>query len=352
MSDRIAKTPDAKKRKPGDMNNGAHIGNAAGSPAAGRVLIDVNSLQSQWAPAREQRVRNGEKKVRSVADGPLRGGDWVLNADGQAATLSFIFEHEEEIFGLTVGHLAKGVGDSIFVFAESDMLPNPDGTGKSYFQFEIGVVVSKSQDTDSLIFKINTQLNLVVTELMKLSPESGLITPLELPDVTPQPPPTTGTVVVGFGAQRRGGHGTVHTSSKSTNGRHSRIGNIGIISSDGEGEKLTDPGDCGTLFLGVDGTPLYFHHCATQSTPMISWGFPFADVVAAHTQLGGHSEQHEDQERVPLTLTTGTDEYAGLKQFKTTIVNKEFMEAEENDLAQFSNVITITTKKCAKKQKT
>mmetsp|Transcript_22827 Transcript_22827/g.33711 ORF Transcript_22827/g.33711 Transcript_22827/m.33711 type:complete len:83 (+) Transcript_22827:474-722(+) len=55
------------------------------------------------------------KKVRSEEDGLFMGCDWVLNSQGQGATLSFCFLNPEgtECFGLTVGHLTDTVDKSI-----------------------------------------------------------------------------------------------------------------------------------------------------------------------------------------------------------------------------------------------
>jgi hypothetical protein len=90
---------------------------------------------------------------------------------------------------------------------------------------------------------------------------------------------------------------------------------------------------------------LYFHHCANRNTPKISFGFPLAEVMASHTQLGGVSEQRQEQERVSLTLSTSQS--AGLKKFKTTVVTKD-NRAEENDLAHFKVRVVAAPKKRAK----
>jgi hypothetical protein len=59
---------------------------------------------------------------------------------------------------------------------------------------------------------------------------------------------------VGFGAQRRGGYGTVHTPAKAETGTYTKVGNIGIVYPEGENVELTD-GDGGTLFLSTVGYP-------------------------------------------------------------------------------------------------
>lgn len=343
MSDSVGKAPDAKKRK---TNND---GIAAASPAAGASLIDLAAVEKKWSPNREQRYAT--KKIRSARDGPLRGGDWLLNADGQAATLSFCFEFQREVYGLTVGHLCpKGIGQSIFCFSESTMLENPvpdgdsdiESPGEWYFMFEIGEVVSKSLTTDSLVFKLYHNV-VDVADFKTLAELSGLERPLELPDPKKSPKrPAIGDRLVGFGAQRRGAYGIVNSPSETSNGDFSQIGNIGIQSPEGTDKKLTDPGDCGTVFVSLDGTPLYFYHCSNTNIPKTSLGFPLAEVMSRHTQLGGVSELQQEQERAPVFLSTSQS--AGLKQFKTVIVDKDKRE-EENALAQFSPVKVVPSPK-------
>ena len=67
-------------------------------------LVD---LRKQWTPNRHLCSVDRSKKVRSAEDGPIRGGDWVLNSSGGGATLSFCFEgaNGQDLYGLTVGHL-------------------------------------------------------------------------------------------------------------------------------------------------------------------------------------------------------------------------------------------------------
>jgi len=116
----------------------------------------------------------------------------------------------------------------------------------------------------------------------------------------------------------------VNSPSETSNGDFSRIGNIGIQSPEGTDKKLTDPGDFGTVFVSLDGTPLYFHHCSNTNIPKTSFGFPLAKVMSRHTQLGGVSELQQKQERAPMILSTSQS--AGLKQFKTAIVDKDRRE--------------------------
>ena len=64
-----------------------------------------------------------EKKVTSRDDSNLRGGNFVLDRHGQAATLCFPFKKDGRFYGLTTGHLAN-VGDPILVFMDSTPTAN------------------------------------------------------------------------------------------------------------------------------------------------------------------------------------------------------------------------------------
>jgi hypothetical protein len=276
-------------------NNGANSSNdrspSAPEVAVDTLMIDVSALQQQvWLPeAGAVRFSSGRRKVRSATDGPLRGGDFVLNKDGGAATLSFCFQYESENFGLTVGHLALNIGDSIFAFSESEPIPHPpdDDHGESYFIYEIGKVVSYSEETDSLVFRIATHVQ--IADCLTLAPASGLQGQIRLPTPNRSPtPPGLGSVLVGFGAQCRGGYGTVHTPAKAQAGTYTKVGNIGIVSPEGEDVELTNEGDFGTLFLGTDGYPWYFHHAlSTGASSNISWGSFFPPSWLAMPNLVG-----------------------------------------------------------------
>jgi hypothetical protein len=124
-------------------------------------LIDIEALKELWSLQRASRLANNEKKIRSLEDGPLRGGDFVLNKDSEAASHTY----KSNKFGLTVGHLSRQVGDPIFAFAKS----NPTAThgpyptslddnstvdGMSlYHRFKIGKVISRLSNTNSVSYK-------------------------------------------------------------------------------------------------------------------------------------------------------------------------------------------------------
>ena len=289
-------------------------------------LIDVAAVKEKWSRGREDRFPIKKVELPSGSDHPvLSGGDFVLNEAGFAATISFCFEYRGQAYGLTVGHLAE-IGESVFCFSDDTkpVHPLPEGfdeePGETCFMFELGQVVSKSFATDSLVFTI-TNTFVGIAGFKTLSHKSGLRGQLNLPDPAQDPPPlVVGTDLVGFGAQRRGAHGVVRCPSETENKQHSRIGNISFVHSDGDDKKSTDPGDGGTIFLGLDGIPFYFHHCMSMQPPFISYGFPLSQVMASHTQLGGSSESSQQRQLVsPDCVLRGLQE-RGLAKFNTEII--------------------------------
>lgn len=336
-------SPPAKKQK---------TTNDSSSPPP--PLIDIAAIEKLWTPNRSERIVTREKKVRSAAAGPLQGGDWILNENGDAATLSFCFEYQDQYYGLSVGHLAD-IGESIFCFAEDEMEdhPVPDGDvfrGKSYPMWEIGTVVSKSLATDSLVFEINFNVSVEIAEPKTLAAASGLDRPMDLPDPTVNTPrPEKKSLLIGFGAQRRGAVGKVAIPSLKMNGQYSRPGNIALIHRDDPQIQITDAGDCGTIFVGLDGTPFYFHHCANEHFPKYSYGFPLAQVMSCHTELGGTAEQKHQIRQLSSPSATGMEdselarEICELKHFETHVVSTP-LSKQNNSLANF-NVHAVDTPK-------
>jgi hypothetical protein len=76
---------------------------------------------------------------------------------------------------------------------------------------EIGTVVLVSTKTDSLVFSINDTTQV---DLYQLVAPSGLAGKLKLPKPNANPTPAQlDTILVGYGAQRRGAFGKVYTPS-------------------------------------------------------------------------------------------------------------------------------------------
>lgn len=291
---------------------------------------DLLGVLDQWTPDRAER---NAKRVRSADDGPFMGGDWVLNSDGEGATLSFCFPNPEgtECFGLTVGHLAGKVGDSIFRFAESEPILVPDGSNKEeYFMFEIGTVVSISEETDSLVFKMNLKPDQYHAFMIAMSKDSHIT--LNEDSFSKLGAPDKGTLLVGFAAQRRGATGTVTIPSATHAKEYSLKGDIGMMNSDKPHEAQTDGGDCGAIFCSaVSMIPFYFHHVLAilSNGRKISYGVPLLNVLTAHDETrhlvstfssDSVNEPPKKKPKIVGSPAREAEERAGLHQFNTKIV--------------------------------
>jgi hypothetical protein len=300
--------------------------------------IDFEATSQKWSPHRLERT---EKKVRSLQDGNLRGGDFVLDVTGGATTLSFLFEKDSKVYGVTAGHLAD-IDDPIFVFFYSEPTQNDHDNGSSYDILEIGEVVSKDFPTDSLIFEITNPYMKNRLALLKIAPDSGLgERALQIPEPNPlTEPPRIGTKVVVYGAMRRGEHGVVRTPAKAENGYVSKKSDVGISFPDGGSKPMTDWGDCGALYLDAQGCPIAMHHClAGDSVPFESFGIPFPAIMAKHPLLGGDERQrHEDHQagRSRPVRAAGMVENRGIARFKTKVFSMDTERPERRDIAQFN----------------
>ena len=293
----------------------------------GNKKIDIQAAPSTGSPE-VVRLNHAEKKVTSLADGNLRGGNFVLDCDGKAATLAFAFEKDGGIYSLTAGHLAD-IGDAIFVFLISTKTPNDFDDSESYEMIEVGEVVSKNIDTDSLIFRIeNPYLNGKV-DLLKLVPEAGLAdSALQLPEPDANPvPPRMDTKVVVYGAMRRGEAGHVVVASKPYAGMVSKKGDVGI-SSVGDGVRpFTSGGDCGSLYVTEDGLAIAMHHCLRGTeAPYTSFGIPLAAIFTKHSLLGGEqeaiiaeSQQRSESDKIAKSPKDKHPESRNITKFDTKI---------------------------------
>jgi hypothetical protein len=192
-------------------------------------VLSLEELEEMWTLDRSDRASANEMKVCSIDGGSrsLRGGDFVLNENGAATTLSFCFETNDARYGLTAGHLAATTGQTIYAFFKDD----PDFVGDEhggpnpnmvYQMVKIGEVTSKSCKTDSLVFKIQDEIKV---DLLKLALKAGPKGELVLPEPELDPtPPSVGTVLVGYGAQRRGCVARVSTPAISVAGKYSLSG--------------------------------------------------------------------------------------------------------------------------------
>jgi hypothetical protein len=288
--------------------------------------LDLGELKERWTPNRVARLEKGIIKIKKP--GPsLCGGDWVCNSDGDGATLSFVFWKQGKYYGLTVGHLFKGMGDTVLSFIKpSEDVGGDEEKKKSEDQkdpkeekepeeeesmeeglldhtnaeslpvYVIGKVVSWSQSTDSVVFQFFDDIEV---EPYKIKVAAGLTRDIHLPPlesvVMGPPPPLSAKTLVGFGARRRGFHAKVAIPSMT----RAEVGQTevpdGICITNAESrDRITYHGDCGTIFIDLDCNGIYFHHAGTQREPWKSYGHPLWDVMRKHPQLGGTSETPEE----------------------------------------------------------
>ena len=130
------------------------------------------------------------------------------------------------------------------------------------------------------------------------STETTVITPSYAQEQTKQ-------MLLGFGATRRGACGEVSTRSYSScDGTRVEQGDIGITHTDGATKKLTDGGDCGTIFIDEYGHAVSMHHVLRTTRPRgtgmattyESFGVPMLRIVDAHTLLGGAGHPHDAED--------------------------------------------------------
>ena len=319
------------------------------------AAIDTTAVHKIWSPQRASRVG---LKVRSLQDGNLCGGDVILDTDGSACTISFLFEKDDKVYGLTAGHLAD-VCDNLEIFAESQA----DEEG-NYPTIDVGQVVSKDVQTDSLIFQINHPHVLQRVDLLMLSPKSGLsILRLPEPDANPTPP-QEGTEVVVYGTKRRGANGVVVIGRSEFKGKISKKGDIGISSKDDSGNSvscgstsLTDDGDCGALYLvTTSGSPIAMHHClqnpqdggknTDKTKGYISFGIPLAKILSKHTLLGGHLKEGAQEQQLHSPPAATGKQTRNMAIFKTKPSTKiPMMKGTIQRPRQSRNIAKVKTRR-------
>jgi hypothetical protein len=88
---------------------------AAGTAAANSPPLD-DAVIASWSPNCDQRT---SMNVFSLEDGNIRGGHWILNMDGKAVTIAFLWKNSSGgIYGLTSGP-SFALGEPVFVFLHS-----------------------------------------------------------------------------------------------------------------------------------------------------------------------------------------------------------------------------------------
>jgi len=263
---------------------------------------------------RDQREERGERKIEE--SNLLRGGQFVCNEGGLAVTLSFCFQDADgKWFGLTAAHFVREVGEEVFGFTGEQA---DNGVRRAKV---IGNVYEISLETDSMLFEVKQDVKCIGS---LLAPHAGLgETPVKLPAPSSRPDSrssvasssTETTVIipslaqaqrlVGFGASRRGAYyGAVSTLSyPNCDSARIKQGDIGITHTDGASKKLSDGGDCGTVFIDEYGNAVCMHHVLRKHTPAMmgttyeSFGVPMQRIVDAHALLGGAAPLHDAEDR-------------------------------------------------------
>jgi hypothetical protein len=287
---------------------------------------------------RDQREERGERKIEE--SNLLRGGQFVCNEGGLAVTLSFCFQDADgKWFGLTAAHFVREVGEEVFGFTGEQA---DNGVRRAKV---IGNVYEISLETDSMLFEVKQARPHRATHLVPhspptpvccaphrqdvkcigslLAPHAGLgETPVKLPAPSSRPASrssvasssTETTVIipslaqaqrlVGFGASRRGAYGAVSTLSyPNCDSARIKQGDIGITHIDGASKKLSDGGDCGTVFIDEYGNAVCMHHVLRKHTPAMmgttyeSFGVPMQRIVDAHALLRGAAPLHDAEDR-------------------------------------------------------
>jgi hypothetical protein len=135
-------------------------------------------------------------------------------------------------------------------------------------------------------------------------------------------------------------------------------GDIGLVhADDGSQEKLTDKGDCGALFLDLEGRPVSMHNVLASSIHGHAmkyelFGIPLVSIMAQHTEFRDYfssteyaeQETHQQTPSAISVLPPGR-EYVDMKHFDTKIVTMEIRvyESERLDIAYFDDTKMVTT---------
>jgi hypothetical protein len=235
-------------------------------------------------------TRAGERAVKAPEHVQMAAHtqeDVVVNTDGLASTCSFCFKVGSTAYGLTVGHLAPVIGEPVYAFV-----------GEGPLVKLLGVVVSRSVSTDSLIFSIAEDIPIAEYRLAEKSilGERALVPPTPgMHVIHPR-----GTIMVGYGAQGRGTIGAVSEPGLSQRVGYCNAGDI-CISDPNSGVVLTEDGDCGAIFIDKEGRYGPSVHNILWTKPngkSESYGVPLATVFANHVLLGGTEDSTTSVEQI------------------------------------------------------
>lgn len=251
-------------------------------------------------------------------------GGVLFNGDGAATRVSFFFEKDSHVYGVTAGHLAN-LEDTVFAFCRF-------GDEDVCETVPFGKVVSHDTETDSLIFRVAPDKKDMVY-LLKQAPKVGMGNrPLQLPAPCANPtPPEEGSDIVSFDRLTDNGTsrtGTVTICSNPDRGRHSLIGDIGIQSKESGGiTTFTEAGDSGALYLDKKGVPIAIHHAIRgemrgKRAQFCSFAVPVAKIMSKHPLLGGTAAVRPPKVK-QSARTTHLVESLDIAHFRIKIVGQE-----------------------------
>ena len=207
----------------------------------------------------------------------ISGGDWVLNKNGEQATIGYFFEHPDrpgKICGLTVGHLVSDkpvVGEPLYYYT---------GEVKKQRRFKavtsLGKVISHDQFTDSLIFEVDPTVKVPIRtcHIRKI----GEI------QACPASSWKKREVLEGHGAMSHKRELEIHDTTvsrivlkwPSTQQHH------GLLD-----YPVSQGGDCGAVFVNRRKRPVYMHYagsCYNKKDPRLAkcYGAPVQEIMKRH----------------------------------------------------------------------
>ena len=271
--------------------------------------IDVEAIVKKWTPeeSRDKRSKEGKDKVMSTCGGKkkLMGGDFIVNKKGQVSTLAFCFEgpkdspYERKTYGLSTAHLAPSRGAPIYAYTS-----NIADLHNQRPVMLIGHVVHFAPYSDSLIFEF---IPGVLVELYTIRTSNETTQKIDLLATWQgsQPLPEEGTILLGFGAQRRGTLGKIFCLSGQSND-YIWKGEYGIVSYDQQeleaiGSKgITHDGDCGMIYVDEYGIARGMHHAASAREDgqcFTSWAVPLERVLRSHAKYFGFEVSDVSEEK-------------------------------------------------------
>ncbi|KAL3908556.1 MAG: hypothetical protein SGILL_008437 [Bacillariaceae sp.] len=276
----------------------------------------------------EEEFLEPQRRVLCLQQDGFQSSHFVLDSEGKAATCSICFESNDKLYGLTVGSLGD-VGDPLFCFVKPFPIAseNDDGTKSYLYQImQLGQVVSKDVETDSLVFDIS---NPFVSE--RGLPEVDPLCARE-PELHSLGPPQCTKAQMRCSSSGETSDAVVSDSYNRFPGTVSGVGDIGFVGYSEYGKfTLTGPGDAGALCVDANKKTMSMHHATCRCTDQwedISYGVPLTSIIARHeilkTAFGVEkdhtagtdtAQEQEQRDAAPLQLWNESEEEVETRDF-------------------------------------